>query len=249
MLLPPTWTEYLPVKVPNKYTSSGYLSSEKVVIQSWDLLIFLLAWYAVSDVDQNNVLPATQVTGWALHSKTREALLSPAQALNPVLTMKLRLVKFWCGCLGYSRTSRTHRRQQLGTSLTRRMHDINIKVIPTPSLWNFNQKITASRWVSSWSVGGIWYPEVLILFGGHKFMLHSLFCNADTLGEVHFCLASSDIIDCTDLARKPFAVYLYSSRKPDGPAQLSPPTSRHSYRPTPAVSGVNRSQVCRRFHL
>jgi hypothetical protein len=48
-----------------------------------------------------------------------------------------------------------------------------------------------------------------ILFGGHKYMLFSLFRNADTLGEVRYGLACSNNIDSTSPTTPliPFVIY------------------------------------------
>ncbi|SRR6266545_6037549 len=65
-----------------------------------------------------------------------------------------------------------------------------------------------------------------ILFGGHRFMLFSLFRNANTLGEVRYGLACSDIIDCvTDTATPLIPLIIYTLLgNTNGPVQLCQPT-------------------------
>jgi len=60
-----------------------------------------------------------------------------------------------------------------------------------------------------------------ILFGGHKFMLFSLFRNTDTLGEVCYGLACLNIIDSTSTAMPLIPLVIYTLLgNPNGPAQL-----------------------------
>lgn len=77
-----------------------------------------------------------------------------------------------------------------------------------------------------------------ILFGGHRFMLFSLFSNANALGEVRYGLACSDIIDCTDNAT-PLIPLVISTLlgSADGPAPLCLPTFAAPPVPIPAVQG------------
>jgi len=49
-----------------------------------------------------------------------------------------------------------------------------------------------------------------ILFGGHKFMLFSLFRNPDTLGEVRYGLACSNIIDSTSTVMPLIPLVIYT---------------------------------------
>jgi hypothetical protein len=64
-----------------------------------------------------------------------------------------------------------------------------------------------------------------ILFGGHRFMLFSLFRNADTLGEVRYGLACSDIIDCTNIATPLIPLIIFTLLgNTNGPVELCQPT-------------------------
>jgi hypothetical protein len=79
-----------------------------------------------------------------------------------------------------------------------------------------------------------------ILFGGHRFMLFALFRNADTVGEVRYGLACSDIIDCTDVATPliPLIIYTLLGNTSDSvqlyqPAFAIPPVA------TPAIQESN----------
>ena len=75
-----------------------------------------------------------------------------------------------------------------------------------------------------------------ILFGGHRFMLFSLFSNANPLGEVRYGLACSGIIDCTDNATPLIPLIIYTLLgSADGPAPLCLPTFAIPPVPTPAV--------------
>jgi len=67
-------------------------------------------------------------------------------------------------------------------------------------------------------------------------MLFSLFCNTDRLGEVRFGLASSDIIDCTDLARllMPLAIYTFLGNPTALPSYPRQPLAIPAV-PTPAI--------------
>lgn len=49
-----------------------------------------------------------------------------------------------------------------------------------------------------------------ILFGGHRFMLFSLFHNLDTLGEVRYGLACSNIIDSTSTVMPLIPLVIYT---------------------------------------
>ena len=75
-----------------------------------------------------------------------------------------------------------------------------------------------------------------ILFGGHRFMLFSLFSNANPHGEVRYGLACSGIIDCTDNTT-PLIPLIISTLlgSADGPAPLCLPTFAIPPVPTPAV--------------
>jgi len=75
-----------------------------------------------------------------------------------------------------------------------------------------------------------------ILFGGHRFMLFSLFRNADTLGEVRYGLACSDIIDCTNTVTPlvPLVIYTLLGNT-DGPVQLHQHTFTIPPVPTPVI--------------
>ena len=60
-----------------------------------------------------------------------------------------------------------------------------------------------------------------ILFNGHRFMLFSLLHNADTLGEVHYGLACSNIIDSTSAVVPLIPLVIYTLLgNTNGPAQL-----------------------------
>ena len=49
-----------------------------------------------------------------------------------------------------------------------------------------------------------------LLFGGEKFMFFSLFLNADTVGEVRYGLACSDIISSTNAATPLIPLTIYT---------------------------------------
>src|SRR5260221_10550907 len=75
-----------------------------------------------------------------------------------------------------------------------------------------------------------------ILFGGHKFMLFSLFRNADTIGEVRYGLACSNIIDCTNVATPLIPLIIYTLLgNIDDPVQLYQPTFAIPPIPTPVI--------------
>jgi hypothetical protein len=87
-----------------------------------------------------------------------------------------------------------------------------------------------------------------VLFGGHKFMLFSLFRNADTLGEVRYGLACSDIIDCTNPTTPFIPLMIYTLLdNTGGPVQLRQPTFTIPPIPRPVIqdSGkpVTRSKL------
>src|SRR5260221_11978744 len=63
-----------------------------------------------------------------------------------------------------------------------------------------------------------------ILFGGHKFMLFSLFRNVDTLGEVRYGLACSDIIDCTYIATPLIPLIIFTLLGNTNDLQMYQPT-------------------------
>ena len=79
-----------------------------------------------------------------------------------------------------------------------------------------------------------------ILLGGHRFMLFSLFRNADKLGEVRYGLACSDIIDCTNIATPliPLIIYILLGNT-NGPVQLRQPTFTIPPTPTPVIQDTN----------
>ena len=75
-----------------------------------------------------------------------------------------------------------------------------------------------------------------ILFGGHRFMLFSLFRNADTLGEVCYGLTCSDIIDCTNIVTPLIPLIIYTLLgNANGPVQLCQPTFAIPPIPTPVI--------------
>ena len=63
-----------------------------------------------------------------------------------------------------------------------------------------------------------------ILFGGHRFMLFSLFRNADTLGEIRYGLACSDIIDCTNVVTPLIPLIIFTLLGNSNDLQLYQPT-------------------------
>jgi len=72
-------------------------------------------------------------------------------------------------------------------------------------------------------------------------MLFSLFCNADTLGEVRYGLACSDIIDCvTDTATPLIPLIIYTLLgNTNGPVQLCQPTFAIPPVPAPVIQDRN----------
>jgi hypothetical protein len=80
-----------------------------------------------------------------------------------------------------------------------------------------------------------------ILFGGHRFMLFSLFSSADALGEIRYGLACSGIIDCTDNVT-PLIPLIISTLlgSAGGPAPLCLPTFAITPVPTPLFKIINR---------
>ena len=88
-----------------------------------------------------------------------------------------------------------------------------------------------------------------ILFGGHRFMLFSLFRNLDTLGEVHYGLACSNIIDSTSAVMPLIPLVIYTLLgNTGGPAPLRRTTFTIPPILTPVIqqpAPVTRSQLGR----
>jgi len=74
-----------------------------------------------------------------------------------------------------------------------------------------------------------------ILFGGHRFMLFSLFRNADTLGEIRYGLTCSNIIDCTNVATPLIPLIIFTLLGNSNDLQLYQPTFTIPPVPTPVI--------------
>jgi len=86
-----------------------------------------------------------------------------------------------------------------------------------------------------------------ILFGGHKFMLFSLFRNAHTLGQVRYGLACSDIINCTDIATPLIPLIIFTLLGNTNDLQLYQPTFTIPPIPSPVIQDSNpvtQSRLC-----
>jgi hypothetical protein len=72
-------------------------------------------------------------------------------------------------------------------------------------------------------IGGPTIIPYGILFGGHKFMLFSLFRNVDTLGDFRYGLACSHIIDSISVTTPLIPLVIYTLLgNTNGPVQLRP---------------------------
>ena len=97
-------------------------------------------------------------------------------------------------------------------------------------------------------IGGRELIPYSILFGGHNFMLFSLFRSADPLGEVRYGLVCSDIIDCTNVATPLIPLIIYTLLgNTNGPVRLCQPTFIIPPIPTPVIQDskkpVTRSRL------
>jgi len=94
-------------------------------------------------------------------------------------------------------------------------------------------------------IGGINPIPYGILFGGHSFMLFSLFRNADIVGEVRYGLSCSDIIDCTNITTPLIPLVIYTLLGTNDPVQLYQPTFAIPPVPIPVIQvskAVTRSK-------
>ena len=79
-----------------------------------------------------------------------------------------------------------------------------------------------------------------ILFGGPRFMLFALFRNADTLGEVRYGLACSDIIDCINAVTPLIPLIIYTLLgNTNASVQLYQPTFTIPPVPAPVIQDSN----------
>ncbi|KAF5384079.1 hypothetical protein D9615_003428 [Tricholomella constricta] len=214
-------------------TSFGELSSEETVNELWGFYLFPLIRYAVQDVDQNPTRPAKIVRS-TLYSQTPDALICPTSSSSPCLHYE---GKSWMVFNAFApkilALAQHVEDGRVGTSLELRINEEGARSII--------MKLGVSM------IGRANKVPYGVLFGGHRFILFSLFCNADTLGEVRYGLACSDIIDCTKISTPFIPLIIYTLLgNANGPVQLCQPTFTIPPVPTPAIQDskpVTRSRL------
>lgn len=213
--LPPSlrlqqYLDYLPEDLLT--TFSGALSTEETTNELWARCLWPRIRYAVRDVDQNDTLAVGLLKSWTLYSESPDALISPTSGTSPRLHYEAKGWSVFNALAPQILELAQHvEGGQVGTHLELRINEEDARSVI------FKIGISMINRDNPMPYG--------ILFGGHQFMLFSLFRNESALGEVYYGLACSGVIDCTDITRPliPLVIYCLLGN-PNGPAQLFSPS-------------------------
>lgn len=162
----------------------GHLSTEETTVEFWDYCLFDRIRYAVMEIDQNDALPAEEAIR-TLYDHTPDALILPLPNTPPALHYEAKSWHVFDKFAPDILTLAQHDEDgQTGTYLDMGINEEDARSI-----------------IFKLGISMIRAGNPVSCFGGHKFMLFSLFRNENTLGEARYGLACSEIIDCTDNAR------------------------------------------------